>query len=305
MTGAGSGELIFGHEDSFLGSLVDSNSDGTPDLFDFGRNAELTELSLDNQLQRLREAGEVEAAESIKQNFEGAVGVTAVVSSDTFNEVEKLVFNDGGTGFTPGLAASGRVFTNVQYPTGTAERELLGVIPIDFSIDYEQGGMVSYSLTMAYADEQPGSSVDLTTATRVNDGTSAPFHGFTLTIDGTSIEDLQSCSLSISEIARFQRGTDPTPLRAVIANPSTTLDATATFTSPSRLELARGAANGPPPDQLDSVTGTVEIAVEGSTVSTYDLPKLKPDSYNWDSVITPDDTTDSTTFHVNGGVTVA
>lgn len=54
MTGAGSGELVGGIEGEFANSLIDSDSNGTPDLFGFGRNPTIEELNLDNQLDRLR-----------------------------------------------------------------------------------------------------------------------------------------------------------------------------------------------------------------------------------------------------------
>lgn len=300
MTGAGTGELIFGHETGFMGDLVDADADGTPDLFAFGRNPSLTELDLQNQLEDLRNADSAWAIESIKGNFDGAVGVEAVVSADVHNEVESIVFNDGGTAISPGLAASARIFTGIQYPSGTADRELLGCIPLEYSIDYEQGGMVTYNLSMAYADEQPGSSVDLSTATRVSDGSSLPWHGFELAVDGTSVEDLQSASLSISDIARLQYGGSPTPNRGVIASPSATLDVEAIFTAPSRLDLARGATNSAPPDTLDSVSGTITLTVDGTQLSTYNLASLKPDQYSWQNVLATDDTLDSTTFSVTG-----
>jgi len=304
VTGAGSGELIFGHEGEFANSLVDSDSDGTPDLFAFGRNPSITELSLENQLQRLREADSVWSVESVKQNFQGAIGVEATVSADVHDEVEKVVFNDGGTAMKAGLASSARIFAGVQYPTGTAEEEYLGCIPLEYAINYEQGGMVTYSLSMAYADQKPDPTTDLSTATRVSDSSSVPFHGLELQVDGTTVADLQSAELSISDIARLQYGASPTANRGVIANPQAQLDVEALFTTPSRLDMARGAADSAPPDTLDSVTGTITISSEGQPVSTYNLAKLKPDTHSWNNVISTDDTADSTTFHVNGGVTV-
>lgn len=305
MTGAGSGELIFGHEGEFANSIVDSDSDGTPDLFAFGRNPSITELSLDNQLQELREGDAVWSQESVKQNFEGAIGVEATVSADVHDEVEKIVFNDAGTGMKAGLASSARVFVGAQYPTGKATEEYLGCIPIEYEVSYEQGGMVTYSLSMAYADQRPDPTTDLTTATRVSDGSSVPFHGFELQVDGTTVADLQSASLSLSDIARLQYGTSPTANRGVIANPSAELTANALFSTPDRLDMARGAADSAPPDTLSSVTGTITLTADGTTVSTYNLSKLKPATHNWNQVLAPDDTADETQFNVDGEVTVA
>lgn len=309
MPGAGSGKLIIGHEQDFMGSLVDGDSDGNPDLYGAGRNDTITELDLENQLENLSRGDTAWDVESVKTNFEGAIGIEAEVSVDVHSDgIEPIVFNDGGTGITPGLASSARIFTGVQYPTGTCDRELLGCIPLEYSITYEQGSMVSYSLTLAYADEEPGGNVDLSTATRASDGSTVPHHGFQLDIDGTTLEDEQSVTLTLSDIARLQYGSSPTANRGVIASPSATLDVEATFTEPSRLELARGAANGAAADTLNSVPGTITLtSLGGTTVSTYNLSKLKPDSYSWSEVLSSENTTDSTTFNVTGqdAVTVA
>jgi hypothetical protein len=307
LTGAGSGEFLFCREQDFMGALVDSDGDSSPDVTGFGRDPTVTELDLQNQLERLRDDNSVWSAESVKQNFEGAVGVEAIVSADTHAEVEKLIFNQGpGTGIEEGLANSARVFVAANYLTGNCQRVLYGAIPLSYDIQYEQGGQVRYTLSMAYADEEPSTSTDLSVATRASDGSSVSFHGFDLQISGTSVEDLQSATLSISEIARFQRGTGPTPNRAVIAAPSASLDATALFTTPSRVDIARGNSTGGLPETVDSVTGTVTLtANDGTAVSTYDLAALKPDTYSWSEVIATEDTNDPITFHANDGVTVS
>ena len=305
MTGAGAGELVAAREQDFAGALVDGD-DGVPDLFGVGRDPTLEELSLDNQLERLRTGNEVWSKESVKTNFEGAVSLSAVVSTDVHKQIEAIVFNDGGTGITSGLAASARIFVGASYLTGTAERELLGCIPLEYSIEWEQGGMVSYSLSLAYADEKPGSSADLTTATRATEGSSLPFHAATFAVDGTDIQDLQSATLSISDISRLQYGGSPTANRGVIANPQASLDVEAIFTTPSRTQLARGAPNGPPPDRLDSVTGSVTLEKpDGTTLSEYQLSALKPASYDWNNVLGTDDTTDPLSLNVDGGVSIA
>ena len=306
MTGAGSGELLFCRETELAGSLVDADGESTPDSTGFGRDPSLTELDLQNQLERLRDDNSVWSVESVKQNFNGAVSVEATVAGDVHDEVEKFVFNDGGTAMQAGLANSIRIFTGVNFAGGSAERILKGAIPLSYDISYNQGEMVTYSLSMAYADEEPATSVDLSSANRPSEGESVAFHGFELQIDGgTVVEDLQSCTLSISEIARFQRGTSPTPNRGVIAAPSATLDATALFTTPSRLDIARGDATGGLPDTLDSVTGTITLTSQSGTVSTYNLNALKPDSYSWENVISTENTADTTTFNIDGGVTVS
>lgn len=302
MPGAGSGSLAFGKEGEFMNSLQ-----GAPDYWGFGRNPTITDLSLDNQLQRLRAAGAVQSVESVKQNFEGAVNVEAVVSSDVHSDVEDLVFNDGGTGFTNGEPAYGRVFAGIDFIGGVAERALKGCIPVEYTLNYEQGGMLTYSLNMLYAGEDLNTEITPSSITEASEGTSVPWHGATLTIDSGTVADLQSAALSISEIARFTRGASPTPTGAVNGPCTTTLDATALFNGPTRTELAYGEADATSPqDAMTSVSGSLELADRNGTVSTYDLPNLKPDTASWNDVLSGDtNTTDQTTFNVDGEVTVS
>jgi len=310
MTGAGSATLAFGKESSFLGSVTDDDSSGNPSYYSFGRNPTVQNLSLDNQLQRMREAGTIESVESVKQGFEGAFAVQAVVNAATFDQVEKVVFNDSGSGFTTGRAQPAEVLAGVEHlantGTNTKIRALKGVIPTDFEISYQEGGMVTYTLTCIYADEQDGSSpTDLTTPTGGDD---AAFHDFSLDIDGTTVSKLQSATLSFSTLYKFHRGaSSPTPVDAVLASPETSLNSEAIYEGADRLELAYGSAGvTTPQDRLSGVSATADITVDGTAVSTYNLSSIKPATYDWNSLLEGEtDTTDPVSWHVNGGVSVA
>lgn len=301
MTGAGTGTLVAAGEQSFMGSLVDDDSDGTPDLFHLGRDPTISELSLSNELQEMREGDEAWSVESVKQNFEGAISIEAAVSEDVHTKIEEeLVLNSTDT-IEPGLSTSGRIFAGVNYPTGQATEEYLGCIPLGYDVNWQQGSNLTYTLSLAYADQKPDPSTDLTTATEVTDGSTVGFHDVDVAIDGTSVEDMQEATLSLSDLSRFQRGGSPTPNRGVTAAPSATLDVEAIFTSPSRLDLARGSSTGTPPDRLDSVPGTITIsAPSGGTLRTFNLDNLKPDSHTWNEIMGTENTTDSTTFNVTG-----
>lgn len=303
MTGAGAASLAFVLEDSFL------TLPGTPNYYAFGRNVSVTDLTVENALLRAREPDSVEAVESFKQNFEGGISVEAIVNNDVHGQVEQFVFNDAGSGFTAGRPSSATIYAGIDYLDGTAERALEGTIPIEYTVTYEQGGMTTYSLTMLYADESEATSLTPTSVTQASEGSSVPWHGTTFTVDSVDVSKLQSASFSIANIARFQRGGSPTPEDIVIAAPETTLDIAAIFSGPEkRLDLAYGGGSvASPQDQLNSVTGSLELVTKGGTaVSTYTFPQLKPDTYSWESLIdAEDDLTEPTTFHVNGGVTVA
>jgi hypothetical protein len=300
MPGAGSGNLAFGKESSFKGSLQ-----GNPDYWEFGRDPELTELSLDNQLERLRQDGNVESVESIKTQFEGAVGVSAVISTDTFTDVLDLVFNSGGTSFQSGRPNSAKIYAGVDYLGGTTERELVGCIPTDATlVNYTGDGTATFDISFLYATENKSASITPSNVTSVSAGTSAPFHAVTVDIDNTTVSKLQSAELSISGISRFQRGADPEPVDAVIAEPQTELTTEAIYEGASRLEIALGAANASSPqDSLVSVSGNVDVTVDGTTAATFDPGNLKVATEAWNNALSTDDTTESLTFNASGGIT--
>ncbi|MEA5387124.1 hypothetical protein VB779_08685 [Haloarculaceae archaeon H-GB11] len=307
MTGAGSGELLLAHEDSFKGTVTDSDSSGTPETYEFGRDPTITELDLQRTLARMRQQGNVEAVESVATQVEGAVAVEAAVSDDVHSEIETLVFNDGGTSFKAGRPNSGRIYTSVDYLDGTESRELIGVIPLEYSVSYGGDGMLRYSLVLGYATEDRDVSIPTGDVTRVSTGTSVPFHGFTLTLDSAAVTKLQTAQLTISNIARFQRGGDPSPVDAVIAAPETELTMEAIIDTSRFSEVVYGTSGATSvQDTVDSFSGSATLDANGTTVSTYNLPKIKPANRATNNLVDADnDTTEQLSFNVDGGVTVS
>jgi len=309
MTGAGSATLLFGLEDTFKGSVIDDDSSSNPDYFHFGRNPTVEELSLANQLQRMVEAGQIQSVESVAGKVDGAIGVSAVVNTATHDAVERLVFNDGGSGFTTGRAQSGRIIAGSEYldGTGTSEklRALKGTIPTDYELS--QDGLLEFSLTMLYATE--ADATQPSDVTSPAGGGDAAAHSFQLDVDGTTIDDLQSATLSFSNLYSYRFGPPREPIAATLARPQATLDATAIWDGPDRtLDLAYGSQGATAPaTRLTDVTGTVDITVDGTNVSTYNLPKLKVADYSWDQLINDgeQDTREGNQFNVDGQVTVA
>jgi hypothetical protein len=298
MTGAGSGSLAFVVEDSF------NTLPGSPQYYEFGRNVTISELELTNALQRTRAVGEVESVESIAQRLEGAFAVEAVVSNDVHDEVHNLIFNDGGTGFAPGAAPSGRVYAGLDYLSGTAERELQACIPLEYSVTYEEDSLVRYSLSMAYADEALNTSITPSSVTAVSEGSSVPYHGAGLTIDSNAQgEYLQSATLSISGISRFRRGAQRAPVDAVMGPCETTFDTSVIITGTDELELAYGSASATAPqDLVGGVPASLDLATAGGTpVTTYNLSDATPESHAWSDLVAAEtNTTEDIAWQVNG-----
>jgi len=309
MTGAGSStQLIFAKEQTMGGSLVDEDGDGNPDYWSFGLNPSLTELDLNRQLARLRDATSAEAVESIAGKLDGAVGVEATIT-DLHSHVHDIIFPDNGQGFTPGRPPFSRIFTGVQHLDGSVNRELRSCIPLEYSVSYDENTeTVTYSLNLGYATEPDNpASVDPSSITTASTGETAAFHGFSLSLDGVKVSKLSACELSISDIARYHYGASAEPVDATVAAPESELDMAATFSSGSadRLELAYGGSGAASPqDRLDSVSGKIDITGPNGSLATYTLPRVKPDSVSWESVVATEDTQDNLTAHVNGGVEV-
>lgn len=303
MTGAGSSTLLFGFEGAFLGS-------SPTQWYHFGRNPTVNELDLQNQLERLREAGLIQAAESRKTNFEGAISVSATVNAATFDRVREAVFNDNGTGFQTGRPNSMEILAGSKYLTETGVssqyRALKGGVPTDFSVSYEQGGMVTFDLSIIYGDENPDQSVpDAANITSPGGGDDTAFHDFNLVVDSVSVPKLQSAELSFSNLYRFHFGADPTPVDASLAAPQATLSLNATYAADKRLNTAYGQ-DVSPTDQIDAVDGNITLDAGAQDVATFTLPRIKPDTYSWNDLINADaDLNEQIEHHVNGQVSIA
>jgi hypothetical protein len=303
MTGAGSATLAFGLESSFAGSVT-----GAPDYYSFGRNPSVQTLSLDNQLTRLREAGAIENPAALKGNFEGAFNIEATVNEATFSQIHNVVFNNSGNGFTTGRAQPMQVLAGVEHLSGagtnTKIRELKGAIPTEYQIEYQQGEPVTYSLTCLYADEADGSAPGSLTQPSV--GGTASHHNVDVSIDGTTIEKLQSATLSCSNLYRFQRGTGPTPVEAVLSQPEVTLTTDGIYSDADHLGDAYGTGGTTPQNSMVGSSGVFDVTIAAiGTVANYELQRLKPTTYDWESLLDAEtDTTESVEWVHSGQIVV-
>jgi hypothetical protein len=305
MTGGGSATAAFVKADGFL------SIPGTPTYYRPGRNITIDEVSLDNALQRLREEDKAEAVDSLATTLEGAYSASWIVSNDVHADVRDIVFNDGGSGFKAGRTALSRWYLGLDYltsgGTATAERVLKGVIPLSYSLSYSQGGNIRASLTAGYADEELNTSITPSSIVGPSDGGDIPFHGATFSVDANVQTRLQDATLSVDNISRFHRGNSRTAVDATLAAPETTLDLTAIIDEQDQIELAYGSAGATSTeDTLDSVSGELSLDIGGTNVATFTLPELKASNYDWQSLASADeDTAESTTWHINGGIEIA
>jgi len=305
MTGAGTADYAFAKETSFLGSLEDSDSDGNPEYFEPGKDPTVQDLTLQRALARQRDPANVWSNQSVVQNLEGAFGIQFTMDDARIGDVHDIVFNDGGTGLTSGVAASSRWFMGLDYLSGTAERVLKGVVPMDYTVEYQQGGQIRVNITFAFADEEYNTSITPSTIQEAT-GASAQWHGMDLSIGGTTQVKEQSASLSITDLSRFQRGSEAIAVEAVVAAPQASLDLTGIFSETDQMELAYGGSGQNTTSKtMESVSGSMALSAAGATVTTYQFDQLKPDSYSWNELLGTEDTTEQVTFNVDGSPAVS
>ena len=289
MPGAGSATVAFAMEPEYLGEPSD------PTYYQPGKNIEVTELSLQNALQRIYDPSSPEPLESLVGNLEGAVSVTFTLTNDNWHQA---VFNDADSAFESGRMPSSRWYFGVDYLDGTTERVAKGAVVTEATISYQQGEPVTVSLTLIYGDEAEEESITPSAIEKAGEGAVHNFSGTDLDVDDVGQTKLQSADLSITTNARFHRGTQRQPLDATIGGVETTLSTDAIYSGPTQMEIAYGGAT--PADALDAVDASLSFENALSEEIGYTLGGLKPDTYGWADLVEPDtDLTESIEYHVS------
>lgn len=300
MSGAGSVDVAFAKESSFLGSL-----DGAPDYFEPFQNPTVQEVALDRALQRQRNPGAVFTSDSVAGNMEGAFAVQGTLDDTRIDDVHDIVFNSTGPyTLSTGLASTSRWFITAQYvdsgSISTDERVLKGCAPVDYTVESTQGGSIRVTITFIYPDEESNTSATPSSVSEAN-GTPGRWHGFDLTLDGTVQTKEQSATLSVTNISQFQRGSQKLPVDAVVGPAQASLDLTAIFSEADQQELAYGSSGSTTTSKtVDDVAGSMTLSAGGATVADYTLAKVTPNNYGWTEVLTGNGLQEQITFNVDG-----
>ncbi|WP_254768233.1 phage tail tube protein [Salinilacihabitans rarus] len=296
MTGAGSATVAYALEQTYGGSLVDEDSDGTPEWYQPGVDVTVGDLSVENALERIRQPDDPTPAGSREGNFEGAASVSFTLTDDNFHD---LVFADGGTALpsSPMAAPSSTWYFGVDHVDGNEARTPTGAIVVDATINYQQGADVTVELTMLYGDE-PDDVTAPSSITQPSDADVFTWHGADLTVDAVDQTLMQTASLSLSGLARFRRGQSRHPFDAVVGAIEPSLSTDATFTENAQLQAAYGGATTPQ-DTIGKVSGSLSFQNGQGTTISYDLTGLQPTSYGWNDLVNPDeDLSEAVEYHV-------
>ncbi|MUV59976.1 hypothetical protein [Halobacterium sp. CBA1126] len=280
MTGAGAASVAWAPETSYLGGTATDPTYREP-----GSNIQVEDAELSRNLLEIYAPNDPETQALLAQNLEGQLSISWILTNDEFH---RLIFNDGNTGFTSGLANSAEVYLGVDYSSATTERQLKGWAPASVQIQYNgPTETVRVTVTGAYGDEVKNTS--LTAGTISKTGDEVPGHGASLTINGVAMTKLQSATLSFENISRLQLGPSQKPVDAVTGNVSTSVDITSIYDGPEQYSLALGSSGATSVQQdVGEVSASLTFDVAGSEVASYDIAGVAPDTYNWQDLVNPD-----------------
>ena len=293
MTGAGSATVAYALENAY-GELP-----ADPTWIQPGIDITVSELSVDQALERSRQPDDPTPAGSREGNWEGALGLQWTLTDANFHD---LVFADGGTDLPNSTmrAPSATWYLAVELPDGSTEpRTPTGAIVQSASINYQQGEDVTVELTITYGDEPD----DVTAPTngdieQPSDADAYSWHGASFSVDTLQQPLMQSTTLSLSGLARFRRGQDRHPYDAVVSAIEPSFSTDSVFTERDQLAAA-----------VDDTAGTsapvgkvpAEFALEngqGDTI-TYTLSECQPTSYSWADLVAGDASlTEPIEYHV-------
>jgi hypothetical protein len=305
MTGAGSASVAYALESSFLGGVG-----GSPTYVAPGSNISVDTASIDNFLTEIREPETRTSVRSVAGRFEGALSVSFNLgpgASTDRADFHELIFNgtdgSGNDTLATGLPPSAEWYLGTDFERGgsisTAERVAKGWVCVQASVTYSEGDLVRVTLDGIYGDE--ASNTTLTPGSIARPGQEADFHEVDLTLDATTQTKLQSATLNLDGLARFERGTSRQPIAAVAGPANASLDVEAIFTEADQLEAAYGASGVTSvQDSIDAVDGQFTISPGGTAAADYSLSGLKPDSYEWTDLVTADTSlTEPVTFNID------
>ncbi len=285
MTGAGSATVATTVEDEFnAGPATD------PTWFQPGIDVSVTDLTVEQALERSRHPDTPLPAGSREGNFEGGLGVEWTLTDANYHD---LVFADDGEALPeePMPAPSATWYFAVQLPDGSTEpRTPTGTIVIDAEITYEQGNDIRVSLTMLYADEP-----DDVTAPNEGDieqpdeDEAYSWHGTTFDVDGLNQPLMQTATISLSSLARFRRGQSRHPYDAVVDAIEPSFSTDAVFTERDQLALAVDDVVSSDYEDVEEVDGSVEFENgQGDTIE-YAMEGLQPNTYGWSNLVGADE----------------
>lgn len=276
------------------------------------KNPTIEDIELSNALQRMRLPDDPQAVESVAMRFEGAFGVSGVLTEPWWltSHFGTAPGAGGETSapytytwdYTDHTIRSSRWYVGVQSTTGEIERELKGVVlgQVEFSIS--EGEPVNVTLTGFYGDESGNGSLSPGTLVGA-DADPMLFHGGSISVPASSeVAMPQSATLSLNSSARAMREWERKPVDAAIGNVETTLSLSNIIRGTDTRSLAYGNSSAPVTSSgvSGAADGTLQFTGAGSEALTLNLTRVKHNTYNWSQVLDRNsDTLEDSEFFVD------
>ena len=297
--------IAYAFENSYMGTLEDANGDGSPDYYTPGADVSAENLSVQNAAQRIRVPGQADPYDVIYNNFEGQMSVSGTMTAGNLDWLRAVT----GAGSSPyefqiGEPASTRWFVGADPRAGTVEREAMGAIIPQASINIEQDSEITFDLTILYGDESRNGTLTVGSPIQPT-GDPLVFHGAELSIPTSTTKKLpQSTTLQLNSQARLLRGFSRHPAAAQMgAHESQVEFGTIYDADTGSTSLAYGSTGASAPTNYpdNGVSGEVTIAdSSGADVVTATLDGIGADNYDWSNAGNPDeDMLENGTFFVS------
>ena len=292
MPGAGSATAAFTTEPEF-----GAGPGADPTWTQPGIDVNLTDLSVQQALERSRHPDSPLPQGSRPRDFEGGIGIEFTLTDANWHD---LVFADGGTAL-PGegvTAPSSAWYFATTLPDGTTEpRTPTGTIFTDAEVVYERASDIRVSLTGIYGFEPDDLTAPADGAIQQPSSEDAfSYHGASFSVDGLNQPLMQSATISIAGLARFRRGQGRHPYNAVTGAIEPSLSLQSTFTERDQLELAR--ADGTPVETIDKTDAVFAFENAAGETIEYTISDVQPTTYSWQDLVAADsDLNESVDFH--------
>jgi hypothetical protein len=300
MPGAGTAQIAYRPEDSYLTADIDGTWRSP------GFDLTIDELTIDNQLERVRDPNDVMSVGSVAGNAPLNASISGTLTDSNWLE-DLLPFEDDGNGNLV-LSGEGGIPPTAEWAFGTTALDSsfsqfdefitfsgAGISQAD--VEYQEGGKVTWSMQIlgsGLTDATP-SSITVPTEDQVY-----THHGTTISVGSRSQSGAQSASLSLSNLARRVEGQDRTPYALVIGDINAEFATDAIFSEVDQLEAATGSSPATSiGDLIDGEDGTFEFENGNATTIGFDLDNVQPTNYSWANLV-EGDLTEPVNYHTSG-----
>ncbi len=294
MTTAGTATVAFSPEASFNGALATDT-----DWFQPGVDISVTGPSIERNQEAKRQPDETTPAAHRPGQLNGEATIEFAMAGDS-QRWEEAVFHGSSNNLpqSGGKAPSFHVFFGSQFLDGTdTSITATGGIVTDAELSFEDGGDAVVSLTMQFAETDDTATTPSTgDITQPSASAVYPYHSLSLDVGTVTQTNLNSATLSVNSLHRLRYGLDQVAQAGVVDAIEPEADTDATYTEEDQLTLATSGTGGG--SLVDTADLTFELTNTTGTTQTYTVVGARPDSFEWSSLVDPEeDLAESVTYN--------